>query len=156
MSIPSRLHTTPFHTSTSVIEPNSREELYKAALDISDSQKRDAILKGACGDDEALRARIHHRLMLNEASAVSSKDPIAESIPTYTCDYAVSTQPGTINAGKYKLLNIIGEGGIHKQVKWKPCRKSSFPIALWPYSPRLSMPVIKISHTSRRIRTLIH
>ena len=96
-----------------MIEPNSREEeFYKAALDISDAKQREAYLQGACGKDEELRARVLKRLTPDEATAVSSKDVIASPVPPSTLDYAVSAHSGTLIAGKYKLLNVIGEGGM--------------------------------------------
>lgn len=96
-----------------MIEQNSQEEeLYIAALDISDFQQRQAYLKGACGKDEDLRARLLKRLTLPNATAASSEDGVASPLGSSTLDFAVSAHSGTIIAGKYKLLNVIDEGGM--------------------------------------------
>ena len=94
-------------------EPNSREEgLFVAALELPNAEQRGAFLKGACGSDEALRARVERLLGEHDATQGPLDQPIIEPLPSATLDMPSSAKSGMIIAGKYKLINPIGEGGM--------------------------------------------
>jgi WD40 repeat protein/serine/threonine protein kinase len=89
---------------------NREEALFAAALEKPTRAERAAYLAGACGDDEALRARIEALLAAHEASG--GVLDAAPSALTPTAAYRPLTEgPGTF-IGPYKLLQQIGEGGM--------------------------------------------
>jgi len=83
------------------------ERLFHQALELPSAPERSAFLKGACGDNEALRRQVEGLLAAHEKSA--------PFLPTEPGDRTVmetpSEGPGTV-IGRYKLLQQIGEGGM--------------------------------------------
>src|ERR1700731_1750474 len=98
----------------------TEESLFLAALEKHTSAERQAFLDEACGADAALRARVQ---MLLEADArargildrplVGSPVQTGAYLPNEPSSaYLAREKPGTIIAGRYKLLEAIGEGGM--------------------------------------------
>jgi serine/threonine protein kinase len=95
------------------------KSLFLAASDLADPAERAAYLDRECGADAELRARVEALLRANDASplppleagdAASAHAPNGQ--PT-TEDYGDPTaRVGAILAGKYKLIEEIGEGGM--------------------------------------------
>ncbi len=87
---------------------NREEALFAAALEKPTRAERAAYLEGACGDDDALRARLEALLAAHEASG-----GVLDAAPSaLTAAYRPLTEgPGTV-IGPYKLLQQIGEGGM--------------------------------------------
>ncbi len=84
----------------------SEETLFAAVLE-QPRAERSRFLEEACGDDAALLQRLRILLAAHE-KAVGILDQPAETagyVPT-------SEQVGTVIAGRYKLLEQIGEGGM--------------------------------------------
>lgn len=91
--------------------------LFTAALEHAAGADRDAFLNEACAGDAALRARVEALLRAHEPKgrflepdADSTSDgpsaaPMAETAH-------LSTTTGSVIAGRYKLLEEIGEGGM--------------------------------------------
>jgi serine/threonine protein kinase len=80
------------------------KSLFLAASDLPDPAERAAYLDRECGGDAELRARVEALLRANDAA------PLPQ--PT-TEDYGDPTaRVGAILAGKYKLIEAIGEGGM--------------------------------------------
>src|SRR5262245_50558750 len=84
------------------------EAIYHEAREIGPGEAREAYLRQACGDDEALRVRVEALIHVCEQEA-----SFLEVLP---CDPTVDVpatldQPGTV-IGPYKLLEVIGEGGM--------------------------------------------
>ena len=90
--------------------------VFSAALDCGSADERQAYLDQACADDPALRQRVEALLRAHERAGgflgapgpenTVGREPSAESIP------AAAPEAGTIIAGRYKLRQEIGEGGM--------------------------------------------
>ena len=92
------------------------KSLFLAASNLHDSEERAAYLERECGDDAELRARVAALLGANDAAplpvAPEATVDSADGQPE-TEDYADPTAcVGAILAGKYKLVEEIGEGGM--------------------------------------------
>ncbi|MBL8824627.1 MAG: tetratricopeptide repeat protein [Planctomycetia bacterium] len=85
------------------------KELFGAALDIPETAARNAYLDRECGDNAELRQRLDALLKAHESPASVVMQPLAGE---GTVAYAASEKPGTLVAGRYKLLESIGEGGM--------------------------------------------
>ncbi|QEL20917.1 serine/threonine-protein kinase [Limnoglobus roseus] len=82
----------------------SAESIFFAALD-RPPDERATFLAQACDGDPALRGRIERMLAVQPAVG-QFLDPPAAPVA------ASADQPGTVVAGRYKLLESIGEGGM--------------------------------------------
>src|SRR5262245_52816208 len=92
----------------------SERDLFLAARDIADAAERVRYLDAACGGDAELRRRIEELLAADVAAEKFLESPPA---PVTTDDPSRSTDDdgpavGTVVAGRYKLLQRIGEGGM--------------------------------------------
>jgi WD40 repeat protein len=108
-------------------DPRRVKELFVAALDLPDPQARQAFLERACGDDADLRHRLGVLLKAHDDPASALDRPLAEVGPAdagETSPPAPADGPatasaqgpaegaGSVVAGRYKLLEPIGEGGM--------------------------------------------
>ena len=90
--------------------------VFSAALDCGSADERQAYLDRACAGDPALRHRVEALLRAHERAggflgapgpeSTVGREPSAESSP------AAAPEAGTIVAGRYKLRERIGEGGM--------------------------------------------
>src|SRR5262245_41424623 len=88
----------------------TEEELFVKALEKESSTDRQAFLDAACGHDVALQARVQ---MLLEADARSRGILERHAAPAdVTGIFFQSAAVGMVIAGRYKLLEEIGEGGM--------------------------------------------
>jgi serine/threonine protein kinase len=85
----------------------NEEALFLAALNKSDPDERKQLLDEACAGNAALRARLDALLAAYWAGK-DKLEPPAEA----TGDFTPCVSVGTIIAGRYKLLEEIGEGGM--------------------------------------------
>ena len=94
-------------------QPGREKEIFEQAIDLPSAEARRGYVKGACGDDAGLLARVQTLLRAHEATGgFLSENPGAASGPTVSHAMAESSEkPGTI-IGRYKLLEKIGEGGF--------------------------------------------
>jgi serine/threonine protein kinase len=92
------------------------KSLFLAASDIADPAQRAAYLDRECGGDAELRARVEALLRANDAAPLpGAREATVDSAPAQpaTEDYGDPTaRVGAILAGKYKLVEAIGEGGM--------------------------------------------
>jgi WD40 repeat protein len=88
--------------------PSNREkEVFEQALDLGSGPERQAFVKGACGEDAALCARV---LALLQANETDQEFLPAESLDLPTVLLPVTDKPGD-KIGRYRLMEKIGEGG---------------------------------------------
>src|SRR4051812_11660055 len=97
------------------------KSLFLAASDLADPAERAAYLNRVCGGEAELRARVEALLRANDAAPLSEPGP-ADSTGTFAPDLpaAVPTADspgkdecaGAVVAGKYTLVEVIGEGGM--------------------------------------------
>ncbi|CAN5345390.1 hypothetical protein BH11PLA2_BH11PLA2_24070 [soil metagenome] len=94
----------------------SLKTLFLDAAAIGDPEVRAAFLNERCGSDSVLLARVKSLLSANDqALAAEGTASFANDGPTecVTVDFAgKDEQPGAMIAGKYKLIEEIGEGGM--------------------------------------------
>src|SRR5579872_5922987 len=89
----------------------TEESLFLAALEKPTPGERQAFLDDACGGDAALRARVQ-MLLEADARVRGILDRPAPFSPELTGAYLPNEQAGAVIAGRYKLLEAIGEGGM--------------------------------------------
>src|SRR5262249_43077320 len=81
--------------------------LFLAASELANPAERAAYLERECGADAALRDRVEALLLANDAA------PLAPDAPAATAEFPdKNDQAGAIVAGKYTLIERIGEGGM--------------------------------------------
>jgi serine/threonine protein kinase/Tfp pilus assembly protein PilF len=95
----------------------NERELFLQALDIQDSAERAAFLDRACADQPALRAPVEQLLKAHELAGQFLDQPhpaagTGERTGTYATQSSEAQMAGMVIAGKYKLLQRIGEGGM--------------------------------------------
>ena len=93
------------------VDPRRVKDLFIAALEMSDLQARQAYLDRECGDDAELRDRVVALLAAHDQPNPVVNAPLIPQDLTGAYEPPTET-PGTIIAGKYKLLQQIGEGGM--------------------------------------------
>ena len=85
------------------------EKVFTTAVEIKSPNERATYLQTACSDDPDLRARVEGLLAAHRAAG-KFLEPVA--VTPHTAAHAVSAEgPGTV-IGRYKLLELIGEGGF--------------------------------------------
>ena len=84
----------------------SAEQVFNVAREISSPEECAGYLKGACGDDLALRAKVDALLRANDEAGSFLQRKTAASGPSRPAERAGQM------IGRYKLLQEIGEGGF--------------------------------------------
>jgi len=98
-------------------EISPAEAIFFAALEKATSAERAAYLDGACAGQPELRVRVEKLLKAHlQAGAFLDQPHTAAGAVEYTGPHVSKSPPrdmaGTVVAGKYKLLQQIGEGGM--------------------------------------------
>jgi serine/threonine protein kinase/WD40 repeat protein len=95
---------------------NRELEIFNSALEQTTQAERAAYLKGACGEDAGLRARIETLLHAHDDAGgflpvEDSKPPAPAKTIVMTPDMFPVTEKAGDTIGRYKLREKIGEGG---------------------------------------------
>ncbi|MCH7799745.1 MAG: protein kinase, partial [Planctomycetes bacterium] len=117
----------------------SPEQVFHEARAIESQSEREGYLKGACGNDAALRAKVD-ALLQADAEAGSFLASATRTADT-TVAAAPHEQAGTM-IGRYKLLQIIGEGGFG--VVWMAEQKT-------PVKRRVALKIIKLGMDTKQV-----
>src|SRR6266487_5330260 len=123
----------------------SAEELFAAALVLTNPADRVALLDRECAGNPALRAEVEPLLAAHEQARNFLENPpaavVAETLAATTGTIPVTEQPGD-NIDRYKLLQKIGEGGcgvVYMAEQEKPIRR------------RVALKVIKLGMDTRQV-----
>src|SRR5262245_25207049 len=90
------------------------QSLFLTALELATPAEREAYLRGACGNNEALRAAVAELLAAHErAGNILDAPPVAAGGTVAQGNPGAGSleHPGTV-IGLYKLIEPIGEGGM--------------------------------------------
>ncbi len=98
-------------------DPRRVKEVFAAALELTDLAARQAFLERECAGDAELRRRVEVLLRAHDQPQPALDRPLADigsspDEPTPVPAHSAEAQPDTVLAGKYKLLERIGEGGM--------------------------------------------
>ncbi len=109
-------------------DPRRVKELFGALLDLPDAQARQAFLERECAGDADLRERLEELLKAHEnpasalerplatveppADAPAEKSPPGPGLGETSAYHGPGEGVGSIIAGKYKLLEALGQGGM--------------------------------------------
>jgi serine/threonine protein kinase len=91
-------------------DPKVVREHFLAAAELP-AAEREAYLVARCGGDSALRAAVERLLAAHDQPASILNQP-APGSAEHTKAYTPWEQPGIVIAGRYKLLEGIGDGGM--------------------------------------------
>src|SRR5947208_832211 len=92
-------------------EPSLPEEpIFGQALEIESAEERAAYLDRACGADQALRSEVE--ALLRASGRQGGLIDLAELGAAGPDGPPAAERPGTLIAGRYKLLEAINEGGM--------------------------------------------
>src|SRR5580692_13006092 len=91
--------------------PKDAKGIFLAALDIADAAERAAFVERSCGGDAALRQRVDDLLRAYGQSG-GPLDKLAAALATTEMAEPLGERVGDVIAGKYKLLEALGEGGM--------------------------------------------
>jgi len=99
------------------IDAARAKSLFLAAADIADLANRAAYLEGECGGDAELRTRVEALLRANDALPLpplpEAQAAPAQGEPDFTqLFHDPNMRVGQILAGRYKLIEEIGQGGM--------------------------------------------
>jgi serine/threonine protein kinase len=99
---------TPDHTESI---PDRTESIFVAAVALATAGERAAYLDQVCAGDAALRGHVEALLRAHQRAGHLLDRPVPGG-PEQTGAYIPPEQPGAVIAGRYKLLEAIGEGGM--------------------------------------------
>src|SRR5262245_27507363 len=101
------------------VEPRSLKELFLSAVAVAPAE-RDAWLERECGQDLELRRRVELMLAAHDTPqslldrlAPEAKPPLAATLAAAESTYSAARESaGSVVAGRFKLVEDIGEGGM--------------------------------------------
>jgi eukaryotic-like serine/threonine-protein kinase len=94
-------------------DPRRVKAIFGAALAVTDPAARADLLDRECQGDAGLRHRLDDLLRAHDHPASALERPLAVAPgDVRTIDHVPTAGPGTVLASRYKLLELIGEGGM--------------------------------------------
>jgi eukaryotic-like serine/threonine-protein kinase len=136
-------YSSPLLTMTPQQQMGREKEIFEGALEIASREERQGYIKGACGADAALLARVQALLKAHEeTTGFLREQPAAVANKTIRLgEGAIIEGPGTI-IGRYKILQQIGEGGcgvVYMAEQSEPVRR------------RVALKVIKLGMDTKSV-----
>src|SRR5262245_41877400 len=122
------------------------EDIFSTALQKRRGEDRERFLAAACSGDSTLRARVDALLAAHEKVASFLEPPtsavaLTEDPPALVIPARESEVPGTF-IGRYKLLQLIGEGGFGSV--WMAEQRE-------PIERKVALKVIKLGMDTRQV-----
>jgi len=121
-------------------KPIDIEEIFNTAREKRTEAERSAYLDEACRDNPELRRRVEKLLRAHDAAAGFLKEPLG-GVEVTLDDTPVTEGPGT-KIGRYKLLELIGEGGfgvVYMAEQREPIRR------------RVALKIIKLGMDTKQV-----
>lgn len=87
------------------------ESIFAAAVALVRAEERSALLERECAGDAALRDRVEALLRAHERAGHVLDQPVPGG-PQRTGTFTPDVEPGQVFAGRYKLREKLGEGGM--------------------------------------------
>jgi WD40 repeat protein/serine/threonine protein kinase len=123
-------------------QPDREKEIFENALEIASAEERQGYIKGACGSDANLLARVQALLKAHEATGFLREESAAVAGKTIRLsESAVIERPGD-RIGRYKLRENLGEGGcgvVYVAEQEEPVRR------------RVALKVIKLGMDTKQV-----
>src|SRR5215472_11459688 len=116
------------------------EAIFQRALELPTPEERAIFLSSACGDDQALRAKVE-RLLAAQAAVPKFMPTEPDADGLTTVGFAEEEEVGTV-IGRYKLLQKIGEGGmgiVYMAEQTEPVRR------------RVALKIIKLGMDTKQV-----
>src|SRR5262245_52471715 len=120
--------------------PVSPRAVFDCALQIESAAEREAYLDEACAGDRGLREKVEELLNAYAAAGSFLESPAPGLVATVD-EPPSSERPGTV-IGPYKLVEVIGEGGMG--TVWLAQQTE-------PVKRRVALKVIKAGMDSRQV-----
>src|SRR5712692_1742047 len=92
--------------------PSVVEDIFLAALEKGTPEERAAFLNAACKEDSELRRRVERLLEAHPKAGGLLEGPARPAGEETVAYVPTGEQVGAVIAGRYKLLEQIGEGGM--------------------------------------------
>ena len=122
-------------------KPADVEAIFTAAVEKGSTAEQASYLDKACGSDADLRARVETLLKSHEAaSGLYFDSPLFGTIAT-AANLPLTEGPGTV-IDRYKLLELIGEGGfgdVYMAEQQEPVRR------------KVALKIIKLGMDTRQV-----
>jgi WD40 repeat protein/serine/threonine protein kinase len=90
----------------------NERSIFMQALDLDDPREQEAYVRRACGGDDRLRARVEALIRAHRAAGSFVLDRGLAADLAATVDAPTLTERSGSLIGPYKLLEVIGEGGM--------------------------------------------
>ncbi|MBC8354729.1 MAG: serine/threonine protein kinase [Planctomycetes bacterium] len=119
---------------------NRAQEIFEDACDL-DAANRLTLLRDACGDDIALRDEVDSLLAAHDGAGKFMSSATSEFVEPAPVEQSIPEEPGKM-VGRYKLLEVIGEGGfgvVYMAQQTEPIRR------------RVALKIIKLGMDTKQV-----